>query len=98
MNAKLRGLIIIPLAVGLGLLLLRYDASAHMSAMVARMMAGALVIGLLNRIWQSVQRRPARTAKVDTVAICITKPVLPVPDIAEAYQRLPDYCQRLAGG
>jgi len=49
---------------------------------------------LIRRAIRAVRRRRAKQ-KPQAVAICIAKPVLPLPTLARAYQSLPDHCAPL---
>jgi hypothetical protein len=49
---------------------------------------------LMAKLWAwSRRRRPA--AKVTPVTVCVTKPLMAVPDMSSAYRGLPEHCLRV---
>lgn len=91
-----RRLLWMALAGGLGAIGYLHGAPAAMATAILVAMPVLLVIGV-RKLWRRQRRQPA--AKNNTaVAICIGAPIHPVPPLADAYRRLPDYAQRALGG
>lgn len=58
-----------------------------------------LLLGLLQRLWRALRRRSrTRSARAKPVAVCVRRPLLPVPSLRAAYQALPPYCHDLLRG
>ncbi|WP_067734191.1 hypothetical protein [Novosphingobium naphthalenivorans] len=51
------------------------------------------LVAFLRRLGRGSAKR--RVARARMVAICVRRPVMPVPDLATAYRSLPEHCQRL---
>jgi hypothetical protein len=57
-----------------------------------------LLLALLLKLWGRVLRTFRRRAdKVQPVAICISRPLLPVPTLRDAYHSLPAHCALVLG-
>jgi len=74
------------LAYGLGYVL---GWASHQPWLLAGL--GVVVLAVVARV---IRRWPHRPRAVKPVTV-VARPILPVPSIADAYARLPDYCQRL---
>lgn len=62
------------------------------------LVVGSAIFGgalLVRRLRGARARRPAA---MPVVAVCVRRPVMPVPDMATAYRLLPEHCQRLLAG
>lgn len=94
MNARLRGgLIIVPLVFGLGMLLQHSGnapSSATITGLVIVVVVASCIMLAIRALWG--KRRRKVSADAGLVTICITAPVMAVPDIRQAYHMLPDHC------
>lgn len=94
MNARLRGgLIIVPLVFGLGLLLQHSGnapSTAAVTGLVTVVVVASSVMLAIRALWG--KRRRKASADSGVVTVCITAPVIAVPDIRQAYHMLPDHC------
>jgi hypothetical protein len=53
-----------------------------------------VVARLALRLWRLRRRKP-KAAKVQPVALAITRPIYAVPDIRQCYRKLPEHCHAL---
>ena len=94
MNTRLRnGLIIVPLVFGFGLLLQNSGnapSSAAITGLVIIVVVASSVMLAIRALWGKRRRKVAADAGL--VTICITSPVIAVPDIRQAYHMLPEHC------
>jgi uncharacterized membrane protein len=94
MNQRLRnGLIIVPLVFGLGMLLQNSGnapSSAAITGLVIVVVVASCIMLAIRALWG--KRRRKEVANAGIVTICITAPVIAVPDIRQAYHMLPDHC------
>jgi hypothetical protein len=94
MNARLRGgLIIVPLVFGLGMLLQNSGnapSSAAITGLVIIVVVASSVMLAIRALWG--KRRRKESADAGLVTICITAPIIAVPDIRQAYHMLPEHC------
>jgi hypothetical protein len=94
MNQRLRnGLIIVPLVFGFGLLLQNSGNAPSRTAitgLVIVVVVASSVMLAIRALWGKRRRKVAADSGV--VTICITAPVIAVPDIRQAYHMLPDHC------
>jgi hypothetical protein len=94
MNQRLRnGLIIIPLVFGLGMLLQNSGnapSSAAITGLVIVVVVASSVMLAIRALWG--KRRRNASADSGLVTICITAPVMAVPNIRQAYHMLPEHC------
>jgi hypothetical protein len=94
MNQRLRnGLIIVPLVFGLGMLLQNSGnapSSAAITGLVIIVVAASCIMLVIRALWG--KRRRKASADSGLVTICITAPVIAVPDIRQAYDMLPEHC------
>jgi multisubunit Na+/H+ antiporter MnhB subunit len=94
MNQRLRhGLIVVPLVFGLGLLLQNSGnapSGAAITGLVIIVVVASCIMLAIRALWG--KRRRNASANAGLVTICITAPVIAVPDIRQAYQMLPDHC------
>ena len=94
MNARLRkGLIIVPLVFGFGLLLqnsCNAPSSAAITGLVIIVVIASGAMLVIRALWG--KRRRKASADAGLVTICITAPVIAVPDIRQAYDMLPEHC------
>ncbi|MEA3015191.1 MAG: hypothetical protein QOD42_3736 [Sphingomonadales bacterium] len=56
----------------------------------------SMLVDMLRWARRGIRRRQA--AATQPVAICVRRPVLPVPDLQRAYEALPDHCWRTING
>ena len=57
------------------------------------------LVALVKRVRRRAVTRPeAATPRDDNVAICIERPLLPVPNLQDAYLQLPRYCHDVFSG
>jgi hypothetical protein len=94
MNTRLRnGLIIVPLVFGLGVLLQNSgnapSSAAVMGIMIIVVVASCIMLAI-RALWGKHRRKVVADAGL--VTICITTPVIAVPDIRQAYHMLPEHC------
>ena len=83
-------------------------SESGMGQEVASALAGVLVLGtalaaIAVALWALMKRLRSRTRGVtdrrDCVAVVVTRPILPVPDLKDAYNALPEHCwQAINGG
>ena len=94
MNTRLRnGLIIVPLVFGLGMLLQNSGnapSSATVTGLVIVVVLASCMMLAIRALWN--KRRRKASADAGLVTICITAPVIAVPDIRQAYHMLPEHC------
>jgi multisubunit Na+/H+ antiporter MnhB subunit len=94
MNARLRnGLIIVPLVFGFGLLLQNSGnapSGAAITGLVIIVVVASCIMLAIRSLWGKRRRQAAADAGL--VTICITAPVIAVPDTRQAYHMLPDHC------
>lgn len=58
--------------------------------------APLLFFAVLARLWRWFRhRRRAKSAQVEPVTVCVTRPLMPVPSLRDAYHGLPDHCHML---
>ena len=94
MNTRLRnGLIIVPLVFGLGMLLQNSGnapSGAAITGLVIIVVVTSCIMLAIRALWG--KRRHKEGANAGLVTICITAPVIAVPDIRQAYHMLPEHC------
>lgn len=94
MNQRLRnGLIIVPLVFGLGMLLQNSGnapSGAAITGLVIIVVVASSVMLAIRALWGKRRRKASDAAGL--VTICITAPVIAVPDIRQAYDMLPEHC------
>lgn len=83
-------------------------SESGMGQEVASALAGVLVLGtalaaITVALWALMKRLRSRSRGVtdrrDCVAVVVTRPILPVPDLKDAYKALPEHCwQAINGG
>lgn len=62
-------------------------------ALMLIIVVGGSIALLARRVFQRLAQH--RSSRTNTVTICIRRPVVAVPSLAQAFNALPDYCQRL---
>lgn len=62
------------------------------------LVVGSAILGGALLVRRLRGARPRRPAAMPVVAVCVRRPVMPMPDMATAYRMLPDHCQRLLAG
>ena len=93
MNARLcNGLIIVPLVFGFGLLQNSGNApsGATITGLVVIVVVALCIMHAIRALWGKSRRKASADAGL--VTICITAPVIAVPDIRQAYHMLPEHC------
>lgn len=78
------------------------DQPGHVMALVGIAGAGVVaavisgIVAVMRAIIRALARRRARHApRTAAVAVCIARPLLPVPSLTDAYRALPAYCWRI---
>ncbi len=92
-----RGLAIALIGLLTAYLALTQDQPGH--GLALGWMAAVAIVAVIVMTARVLFRRIRRAAprKAATVRICVTKPLLPVPSLRDAYVALPPYCQQLLG-
>ncbi len=95
-TAAWRALLGMAIVGGIGLYLAAHPDRPGYPFALAWLILGCVVMALVAMI-RALMRRPKRAAKakVDVVAIAVTRPLLPVPDMRRSYAALPEHCQLL---
>lgn len=52
-------------------------------------------IAVMAKLWAWLRRRRRPAAKATPVTVCVTKPLMAVPDMSSAYRGLPEHCLRV---
>lgn len=88
------GLILLALLGGVA----QQGGSQAVIGLLMLMAASLLLLAVLARLWRCFRhRRRVRAARVQPVAVCVTRPLKPVPSLRDAYRGLPDHCRTIMG-
>lgn len=87
------------LVIGLGLFLIAHAREPIYAMALAGLMLSIIMAGLAwlaVRVKSARQRAAARTPKAQpNVMVCVRGPLLPVPELRDAYRALPPHCHAL---
>lgn len=87
------------LALGLAYMVANRNAPEYQLGLAAMivLLAAAVIIWIVQR-WRRVRRADSDSASDPIVAISVTAPLIAVPHLRVAFQRLPDHCLRALRG